>query len=230
MKSLVMIPAYNEEQNIVKTVRDIQKNAPDFDYIIINDCSRDSTLALCRKEGLHVLSLPVNLGIGGAVQTGYRYAKQNGYDVAVQFDGDGQHDAAYLAKMREKLVQEKLDMVIGSRFLMHEGFQSSGMRRLGIRYFARLIRLSTGKKITDPTSGMRMANRDVIETFAENYPKDYPEPESVVCLLRQGKRVEEAPVKMRERENGKSSISFSKSIYYMCKVTFAILIEDMRRY
>ncbi|MCM1537388.1 MAG: glycosyltransferase family 2 protein [bacterium] len=230
MKSLVMIPAYNEEQNIVKTVRDIQKNAPDFDYIIINDCSRDSTLALCREEGLHVLNLPVNLGIGGAVQTGYRYAKQNGYDVAVQFDGDGQHDAAYLAKMREKLIQEKLDMVIGSRFLMHEGFQSSGMRRLGIRYFAKLIRISTGKKITDPTSGMRMANRDVIETFAENYPKDYPEPESVVCLLRQGKRVEEAPVKMRERENGKSSISFTKSIYYMCKVTFAILIEDMRRY
>lgn len=230
MKSLVMIPAYNEEKNIVKTVRDIQKNAPDFDYIIINDCSRDRTLALCRKEGLHVLNLPVNLGIGGAVQTGYRYAKQNGYDVAVQFDGDGQHDAAYLVKMREKLVQEKLDMVIGSRFLAHEGFQSSGMRRLGIRYFTKLIRISTGKKITDPTSGMRMANRGVIEAFAENYPKDYPEPESVVCLLRQGKRVEEAPVKMRERENGKSSISFSKSIYYMCKVTFAILIEDMRRY
>lgn len=230
MKSLVMIPAYNEEKNIVKTVRDIQKNAPDFDYIIINDCSRDRTLTLCRQEGLHVLDLPVNLGIGGAVQTGYRYAKQNGYDVAVQFDGDGQHDAAYLSQMREKLVREELDMVIGSRFLLREGFQSSGARRLGIRYFARLIRLSTGKRITDPTSGMRMANRSVIEAFADNYPKDYPEPESVVYLLRRGKRVEESPVKMRERENGKSSISFSKSIYYMCKVTFAILIEDMRRY
>lgn len=230
MKSLVMIPAYNEEKNIVKTVRDIQKNAPDFDYIIINDCSRDSTLDLCMREGLHVLNLPVNLGIGGAVQTGYRYAMQNGYDVAVQFDGDGQHDAAYLTQMREKLVREELDMVIGSRFLRHEGFQSSGMRRLGIRYFTELIRVSTGKKITDPTSGMRMANRSVIEAFAANYPKDYPEPESVVYLLRQGKRVEEAPVKMRERENGKSSISFSKSIYYMCKVTFAILIEDIRRY
>ena len=230
MKSLVMIPAYNEEKNIVKTVQDIQRNAPDFDYIIINDCSQDDTLALCRKNGLNVLNLPVNLGIGGAVQTGYRYAAQNGYDVAVQFDGDGQHDAAYLAKMREKLVSEKLDMVIGSRFLLHEGFQSSGARRLGIRYFTRLIRFSTGKKITDPTSGMRMANRSVIETFAEAYPKDYPEPESVVFLLRQGKRVEESPVKMRERENGKSSISFTKSIYYMCKVTFAILIENMRRY
>lgn len=230
MKSLVMIPAYNEEKNIVKTVRDIQKNAPDFDYIIINDCSRDSTLDLCRREGLRVLNLPVNLGIGGAVQTGYRYAMQNGYDVAVQFDGDGQHDAAYLTQMREKLVREELDMVIGSRFLRHEGFQSSGMRRLGIRYFTELIRVSTGKKITDPTSGMRMANRSVIEAFAVNYPKDYPEPESVVYLLRQGKRVEEAPVKMRERENGKSSISFSKSIYYMCKVTFAILIENIRRY
>lgn len=230
MKSLVMIPAYNEEKNIVKTVRDIQQNAPDFDYIIINDCSRDNTLDLCRQEGLHVLNLPVNLGIGGAVQTGYRYAEQNGYDVAVQFDGDGQHDASYLTQMRDRLVREDLDMVIGSRFLLHEGFQSSGARRLGIRYFTKLIRISTGKKITDPTSGMRMANRSVIEAFAENYPKDYPEPESVVCLLRQGKRVEEVPVKMKERVNGKSSISFTKSIYYMCKVTFAILIEDMRRY
>lgn len=230
MKSLVMIPAYNEEKNIVKTVRDIQRNAPGFDYIIINDCSRDGTLELCRREGLHVLDLPVNLGIGGAVQTGYRYAAQNGYDVAVQFDGDGQHDAAYLTGMRERLMREELDMLIGSRFLQHEGFQSSGARRLGIRYFTGLIRFLTGKKITDPTSGMRMANRSVIEAFADNYPKDYPEPESVVYLLRQGKRVEEAPVKMRERENGKSSISFTKSIYYMCKVTVAILIESMRRY
>lgn len=230
MKSLVMIPAYNEEKNIVKTVQDIQENAPDFDYIIINDCSQDHTLELCREKGLHVLNLPVNLGIGGAVQTGYRYAAQNGYDVAVQFDGDGQHDAAYLADMRKKLVDEGLDMVIGSRFLLHEGFQSSGARRIGIRYFTGLIRFSTGKKITDPTSGMRMANRSVIEAFAEDYPKDYPEPESVVCLLRRGGRVGEAPVKMRERENGKSSISFTKSIYYMCKVTFAILIENMRRY
>jgi len=230
MKSLVMIPAYNEEKNIVKTVQDIQENAPDFDYIIINDCSQDHTLELCMEKGLHVLNLPVNLGIGGAVQTGYRYAAQNGYDVAVQFDGDGQHDAAYLADMRKKLVDEGLDMVIGSRFLLHEGFQSSGARRIGIRYFTGLIQFSTGKKITDPTSGMRMANRSVIEAFAEDYPKDYPEPESVVCLLSRGRRVGEAPVKMRERENGKSSISFTKSIYYMCKVTFAILIENMRRY
>lgn len=230
MKSLVMIPAYNEEKNIVKTVQDIQENAPDFDYIIINDCSQDHTLELCMEKGLHVLNLPVNLGIGGAVQTGYRYAAQNGYDVAVQFDGDGQHDAVYLADMRKKLVDEGLDMVIGSRFLLHEGFQSSGARRIGIRYFTGLIQFSTGKKITDPTSGMRMANRSVIEAFAEDYPKDYPEPESVVCLLRRGRRVGEAPVKMRERENGKSSISFTKSIYYMCKVTFAILIENMRRY
>lgn len=230
MKSLVMIPAYNEEKNIVKTVRDIQRNAPDFDYIVINDCSKDGTLELCRQEGFPVLNLPVNLGIGGAVQTGYQYAARNGYDVAVQFDGDGQHDAAYLADMRGKLMREGLDMLIGSRFLEHEGFQSSGVRRLGIRYFTGLIRLSTGKTITDPTSGMRMANRSVIELFADHYPKDYPEPESVVYLLRQGKRVEEAPVKMRERENGKSSISFVRSVYYMCKVTFAIWIENMRRY
>lgn len=230
MKSLVIIPAYNEELNIVKTVCDIKTYAADFDYIIINDCSKDHTLQMCREHGLHVLDLPVNLGIGGAVQTGYRYAAKNGYDIAVQFDGDGQHDASYLHKMRDMLVSEKLNMVIGSRFIEKEGFQSSGLRRAGIRYFTGLIRLMTGTRITDPTSGMRMGDRSVIEIFARNYPKDYPEPESVVMLLRRKKKVKEYPVKMREREAGISSISPKKSIYYMLKVTFAILMEKMRRY
>lgn len=229
MKSLVIIPAYNEEENILNTVRDLEKNAPDFDYMIINDCSADRTLSVCREHGLHVLDLPVNLGIGGAVQTGYRYAKQNGYDIAVQFDGDGQHDAAYLGKMRDMLISEQLDMVIGSRFIEKEGFQSSGIRRIGIRYFSGLIRLMTGKHIYDPTSGMRMGNRNVIEDFAREYPKDYPEPESIVMLLRRKKKVSECPVKMRERHAGVSSISLGKSVYYMFKVTAAIIIERMRR-
>lgn len=229
MKSLVIIPAYNEEENIVKTVQDIREHAPDFDYIIINDCSRDNTLAVCREHGLHVLSLPINLGIGGAVQTGYRYAEKNGYELAVQFDGDGQHDASYLNKMRDELTERQLDMVIGSRFLEKEGFQSSGIRRMGIRYFSRLIFAMTGKRICDPTSGMRMGNRSVIECFARNYPKDYPEPESIVMLLRHKKRIEEYPVKMRERRAGVSSISIGKSIYYMFKVTAAIIIERLRR-
>lgn len=229
VKSLVIIPAYNEEKSIDRVVRDIRENAPDFDFVIVNDCSLDETLRVCRQNGYTVLNLPVNLGIGGAVQTGYRYAMQNGYEVAVQFDGDGQHDAGYLGKMRDKLLREELDMVIGSRFLEKEGFQSSGIRRVGIRFFTRLICLLTKTVITDPTSGMRMAGKRVIAEFAHNYPKDYPEPESVVRILRQGARVEEYPVKMRERTEGISSISPGKSIYYMVKVTLAICMEMLRR-
>ena len=230
MKSLVIIPAYNEEENIVKTVQNIKEYAPDFDYVIVNDCSRDTTFSICREQGFHVIDLPVNLGIGGAVQTGYQYAEKNGYEIAVQFDGDGQHDAAYLNKMRQLLMSQELDMVIGSRFIEKEGFQSSGIRRLGIRYFSKLIFFMTGKRIYDPTSGMRMGNRCIIETFAKNYPKDYPEPESIVMLLKQKKRIAECPVKMKEREAGASSISAGKSIYYMFKVTVAIVMEKLRYY
>lgn len=229
MKKLVIIPAYNEQGGIERTVQDILEHAPDFDYIIINDCSTDNTLEVCRKNHFQVISLPVNLGIGGGVQTGYLYAKQNGYDIAVQFDGDGQHNAAYLDAMAEKLSKEHLDMVIGSRYIKKEGFQSSGMRRLGIKYFTGLIGIITGKRITDPTSGMRMVNRDVIELYARSYPKDYPEPESVVTILKKGKKVEELPVRMNAREEGVSSISPRKSVYYMIKVSLAILVAALRR-
>ena len=229
MKKLVIVPAYNEAGNIEKTIRDIREHAADFDYIIINDCSADNTLEICREQGFHVASLPVNLGIGGGVQTGYLYALRNGYDIAVQFDGDGQHSAKYLGEMAEKLESEGLDMVIGSRYITKEGFQSTGLRRLGIRYFTMLIRLVTGKKITDPTSGMRMVNRSVITMFAAEYPKDYPEPESVTTLLKRRMKVEELPVLMNERECGVSSISMKKSVYYMVKVTLAILIAAIRK-
>lgn len=229
MKKLVIIPAYNEQGGIEKTVQDVLEYAPEFDYVIINDCSTDNTLEICRKRGFHVINLPVNLGIGGGVQTGYLYAWQNGYDIAVQFDGDGQHNAAYLNEMAEKLVSENLDMVIGSRYIKKEGFQSSGIRRVGIRYFTWLIHLVTGKKITDPTSGMRMVNKDIITLYAKKYPKDYPEPESVVTILKQGKKVEETAVRMNAREEGVSSISPGKSVYYMIKVTLAILIAALRR-
>ena len=228
MKKLVIIPAYNEQGGIEKTVRDILEHAPDFDYVI-NDCSTDRTLEICKKNGYCVLDLPVNLGIGGSVQTGYMYAFRCGYDVAVQFDGDGQHNARYLNDMADKLENERLDMVIGSRYIKKEGFQSSGIRRFGIRYFTGMIRLVTGKKITDPTSGMRMAGRDVIEMYAKNYPKDYPEPESVVAALKAGKKVGEIPVRMNAREEGVSSISPRKSVYYMIKVSLAILIAAVRR-
>ena len=223
MKSLVIIPAYNEEKSILRTVEDIRQHAPDFDYIIINDCSTDRTLSLCRNAGIPVLNLPINLGIGGAVQTGYLYAVKHGYDIAVQFDGDGQHDAAFLEKMATHLEENQLDMLIGSRYIECQGFQSSFLRRLGIRYFTFLIRLLTGKKITDPTSGMRMVNRRTMEFFARSYPKDYPEPESVTILLKKGFAVEEIPVMMKERDGGKSSISFLKSIRYMVQVTLAVI-------
>ncbi|MFV0465936.1 MAG: glycosyltransferase family 2 protein [Lachnospiraceae bacterium] len=229
MKKLVIIPAYNEEGSIVKTVNDIKKNAEGFDYVIINDCSTDNTLKVCKENGFRVVNLPSNLGIGGGVQTGYLYAKRNGYEIAVQFDGDGQHNASYLNEMAEKLVSEKLDMVIGSRYIKKEGFQSSGMRRLGIRYFTILIQIITGTKITDPTSGMRMAGRDVIEIYASNYPKDYPEPESVVAILKKDKKVKEIAVRMNAREEGVSSISPGRSVYYMIKVTLAILVAAIRR-
>lgn len=229
MKSIVIIPAYNEEKSIEKTVEDIIQNAPEFDYVIVNDCSKDDTLRICMEKGLHVLNLPINLGIGGAVQTGYRYALKNGYDFAVQFDGDGQHDAKYLQQMRDHMIEHKQNMLIGSRYIEKEGFQSSGLRRFGIRFFSVLIKILTGTKITDPTSGMRMVDREVIEIYAESYPKDYPEPESVVAILNQKKKVGEYPVIMRERMEGVSSISPMRSVYYMIKVTLAILVEMLRK-
>ena len=229
MKKLIIIPAYNESENIEKTIRSIEENAKGFDYIVINDCSTDDTKRICERIGYNIISLPINLGIGGAVQTGYKYAWQNGYDMAVQVDGDGQHDPAFLETMANYILEEKCDMVIGSRFINKEGFQSSGARRIGIRYFTALIKFLTGVKITDPTSGLRMINRDVIKIFAVDYPRDYPEPESVVAILRQKKNVREIPVIMKAREGGVSSISPKKSVYYMIKVTLAILIECIRK-
>ena len=229
MKKIIVIPAYNEEGNLEKTVRDIRENAPDFDYVIVNDCSTDNTLGMCREKGFSYLNLPVNLGIGGAVQTGYRYAYYHGYDLAVQFDGDGQHSAKFLAQMAQVLEETESDMVIGSRFIEKEGFQSSGLRRIGIRYFSLLIKLLTGKTVTDPTSGMRMINRKLLKKFTNEYPKDYPEPESVVTLLKKGKKVKEIPVTMNAREEGVSSISPVKAVYYMVKVSIAILIAAVRK-
>lgn len=229
MKKLVIIPAFNEEGNLEKTIKDIKDNAPDFDYVIINDCSTDKTLEMCRRHGFSYLNLPVNLGIGGAVQTGYRYAYYHGYDIAVQFDGDGQHSAAHLEDMVTTLIDTESDMVIGSRFIEKEGFQSSGLRRIGIKYFTGLIKLLTGKTITDPTSGMRMVNKKLLEKFTDEYPKDYPEPESVVTILSEKYKVTEIPVVMNEREEGVSSISLKNSVYYMIKVSFAILIARMKK-
>lgn len=229
MKKLIIIPAYNEEENIEKTVEAILKKSPNFNYVIINDCSKDRTREICEKKGYNIVNLPINLGIGGAVQTGYRYALEYGYDIAVQVDGDGQHDPAFLEQMAEVLEKENMDMVIGSRFIDKEGFQSSAMRRIGIKYFTVLIKILTGKAITDPTSGLRMIGKNIIALYASEYPKDYPEPESVVTVLRKGMKVKEIPVVMKSRQGGVSSINPSKSVYYMIKVTLAILVESIRK-
>lgn len=228
MKKLIIIPAYNESACIEDTVRDIMQNASDFDYVVINDCSTDNTREICERNGFNIVNLPINLGIGGAVQTGYMYALEYGYDVAVQVDGDGQHNPQFLRQMAEYLENSGADMVIGSRFIEKEGFQSSWIRRVGIVYFTKLIKLCTGKTITDPTSGLRMAGKKVIRLFANCYPKDYPEPESTVMALKQGCKVDEIPVIMRERQGGVSSITMKKSVYYMIKVTMAILMETIR--
>ena len=230
VKKLIIIPAFNEEANIEKTVNAIERDAKDFDYVIINDCSTDRTREICESHGYNIVNLPINLGIGGAVQTGYKYAYQYGYDMAVQVDGDGQHDPEFLNTMAEYVEKNHVDMVIGSRFIEKKGFQSSAARRMGIKFFSWLIKFLTRERITDPTSGLRMVGRNVIDIFSRDYPKDYPEPESVVAVLRKKMTVREIPVIMHEREGGVSSISPKKSIYYMVKVTLAILIERIRKY
>ena len=213
MKNLIIIPAFNEHECIKNTVEMIIKEAPDFDYVVINDHSTDNTLDILRENNYNFINLPTNLGIGGAVQTGYRYAYENDYDTAVQVDADGQHDPKYLSMMLDTLQNEKADMIIGSRFIENKGFQSTFARRIGITYFTKLIHILTGKVITDPTSGFRLGNRKVIEMFAKDYPRDYPEPESVVTLLKCGMNVKEVPVEMRARQGGISSINLSKSVY-----------------
>lgn len=223
-KILVIIPAYNEAENIVHVVNHMLETAPQYDYLVVNDGSTDSTLRLCRRENFQYLDLPINMGIGGAVQSGYIYAYKNDYDIAVQMDGDGQHDIAYLEKLLQPLILKEADVVIGSRFLEKEGFQSSASRRLGINILSFLIRLTTGKKIMDVTSGYRAVNRMFIEIYSKDYPTDYPEPEAIVEAIMHLGIVKEVPVQMRAREGGISSITFKKSVYYMIKVTLAILV------
>ena len=224
---LVIIPAFNEAGCIVNTVNDIIENAPEFDYVVINDCSRDDTYKLCLENGFNVVNLPINSGIGAAVQTGYLYAKRYGYKYAIQVDGDGQHDAAFLGIMARYMEEHGTGMLIGSRYIEKQGFQSSGLRRFGIKYFTVLIKILTGKRITDPTSGMRMVGRDIIEYFAEEYPKDYPEPETAVTIVKRGWTVDEIPVVMKERQAGTSSISPKRSVYYMIKVSLACVMAAM---
>lgn len=227
MKVLVIIPAYNEQENIQRTIADIEKNAPFVDYVVVNDCSTDHTKLVLQSETANFLDLPVNLGIGGGVQTGYRYALEYGYDIAIQFDGDGQHDASYIQKLIAPIESGQADVTIGSRFIEKEGFQSSALRRLGIRFLSDLIYILCGTRVHDVTSGMRAVNRKVIEEFAQNYAQDYPEPEAILASGLKNDRIMEVPVQMHERQGGTSSINAMKSVYYMIKVSLALLIGRM---
>ena len=194
---------------------------------MVNDCSKDSTREILRQERAQYIDLPVNLGIGGGVQTGYRYALEHGYDIAVQFDGDGQHDAAYIKDLIAPIENGQADVVIGSRFVKNEGFQSSVMRRLGIRFLSGLIHLLCGVKVKDVTSGMRAVNRRMIERFAWDYAQDYPEPEAILASGLIDARIWEVPVQMRERQGGTSSINAVRSMYYMIKVSIALVITRL---
>lgn len=232
MKTLIIIPAYNEELNIVNTVNKItnynKKSKNKIDYVIINDGSTDETLNVCRENSYNVIPLINNLGIGGAVQTGYKYALENNYDIAIQFDGDGQHDENYIDNLIKE-IKKGNNFVIGSRFIGNESeFKSSAFRRIGIRILSFAIFICTGKRIYDPTSGFRAADRNVIKQFANHYPVEYPEPESTVDLIRRNCKVKEIPVKMHEREFGTSSIRPLKSAYYMFSVLIAIFITSIK--
>ena len=227
MKCLIIIPAYNEAGNLEKLINNLIQNYPQYDYVIVNDGSTDSTEKVCAEAGYQVLNLPINLGIGGAVQNGYRYAKKNNYDIAVQIDGDGQHDVAYLEGMLQIVEDGEADVVIGSRFVQKEGFQSSQIRRIGIRFLSALAWMLTGVRVRDITSGYRVVNRKFIDIYADDYPSDYPEPEAMIIAAVYGGRIREYPVVMREREMGTSSINLKKSVYYMVKVTLAMLVRRL---
>ena len=225
LKTLIIIPAYNEEGNIEKVVNNLSEKFPQYDYLIVNDGSTDRTKCICHQNNYQVVNLVVNMGIGGAVQTGYRYAKENNYDVAVQIDGDGQHDVSFLQEMLKLIEDDTADVVIGSRFVEKEGFQSSTIRRVGINFLSILGWILTGVRVKDITSGYRVVNAKFIHIFATDYPTDYPEPEAMVITAVHGGKIQEYPVVMREREFGTSSITLKKSCYYMYKVSLAMIIR-----
>lgn len=223
-RTIIIIPSYNEQNTLIELIESINRLNYSIDYLIVNDCSTDDTVNTLKKAGADYISAPVNLGIGGAVQLGYKYAYENDYDIAIQVDGDGQHDVSYVISMIECINKNEADIVIGSRFISCEGFQSSSTRRIGIKILSTLIYIVCRCKINDVTSGFRAINRNYIRIFSHDYPDDYPEPEVIVSASLNGAVIKEIPVIMRERTVGKSSISVKKSFYYMIKVSIAIIM------
>lgn len=227
---LIIVPALNEAGHIGRVIEQIKQGPIACDIAVIDDGSTDGTAAEAARHGAAVLPLPFNLGIGGAVQTGFQYALSGGYDIAVQMDGDGQHDAQYLPQLLAPVIAGQADMAVGSRFMApSDGFKSSRARRVGIHFFVSLIGMLTGVRITDPTSGFRAHNKKMIAVFARYYPHDFPEPEAIVLASRMKVRIAEVAVVMRARQGGESSIGRLKSVYYMIKVTSAILLHMIRR-
>ncbi|MEF9976120.1 MAG: glycosyltransferase family 2 protein [Oscillospiraceae bacterium] len=224
LKTLVIIPCYNEEENIVTVVNRLRDVAPQYDYLIVNDCSTDKSELICQENGFNYISLPVNLGIGGGVQSGYLYAREHGYDITVQMDGDGQHNPKYLNAVVDPVASGELDMCIGSRFINKQGFQTSFMRRFGINIISVLINALCGMKVRDTTSGFRACNKELTAFYSMNYAQDYPEPEAIISAVLEGYRVGERPVVMEERLGGESSISSFRSAYYMIKVTISLVV------
>ena len=219
-KLLIVIPAYNEEGSIERVVDDLIQNYPQYDYVVVNDGSRDRTAAICRSRGYRLIDLPVNLGLAGAFQTGLRYAAEHGYDCAMQLDADGQHLPRYIAPMLEKL-EAGADIVIGSRFVTV--LKPRTLRMVGSYLISWAIRLTTGQPICDPTSGMRMFNRRLLEEFAQNLNYD-PEPDTISYLIKNGAVVKEVQVKMAERTAGESYLNFARSVQYMIKMGLSILL------
>ena len=230
-RHLAIVPALNEVGAIARTVAEIHEHAPGFDVVVVDDGSTDGTGAAARAAGATVLTLPFNLGIGGAMQTGYIFALEHGYDVAVQIDGDGQHDPREISRLLERLGSEpRVNMVTGSRFLATDepGFKSSAARRAGIGIFARVVSLICRQRVTDPTSGLRMVDRGAIELFARDYPRDYPEVEAIVLMNAHRLTSCEIPVVMRARTTGTSAIGSFAAVYYMVKVLLAVIVTLAR--
>lgn len=223
---IAIIPAYNEEANIISTVEDLKANAPGVDYVVINDGSRDATAAICREHGYNLVSLPVNTGLAGAFQTGMKYAQRHGYDYAIQFDADGQHSAAYIGDMVREAEDTGANIVIGSRFAAEK--KPFSARMAGSALITAMIALTTRKKIQDPTSGMRLFDARMIPLFAQEL--DYsPEPDTISLLMRNGFSVREVQVEMRERTAGESYLNFTKSVSYMLRTSISILLVQWFR-
>ena len=229
VRRIAIVPAFNEQESVTQVIEEIRAFDPDFDIVVVDDGSTDATSAAATRLGAHVVRLPFNLGIGGAVQTGFRYAFENGFAIAVRVDGDGQHDPARLCVLLAPVGADEADIAVGSRFATDGGYRSSRSRRLGITILARTLSAIVGRRVTDPTSGFQALNRRAIALFAADYPHDYPEVEAALMVHKHQLRMTEVPVQMRERSAGRSSIGALASVYYMVKVLLALFVGLFRK-